>query len=71
MSVARQLSSGFELVCPDGLVRHFPYVNQLDAESDARFAQHRGCRFYDTPSRLEREAGPCPGGEHAVRPRAP
>lgn len=58
-----------DIVCPDGRVRHFPYFNAVDAASDARMASERGCQFYPEPSRLERDAGPCPGGEHSVRAR--
>lgn len=59
--------AAYELVCPDGAVRHFRYYSAVDAESDAALAEQQGCRFYAKPSRLERAFGPCPGGAHSVR----
>lgn len=53
------LCSGWQVVCPDGLKRHFPYHNLGDAESHARFASDpkwvakRGsCRLAPKPSKL-------------------
>lgn len=59
----------FELVCPDGYVRHFSYANRSDAESDAKVASEGSCQFYKRLSRLELAYGPCPGGAHWVRER--
>lgn len=60
----------FEIVCPDGLVRHFAYLHREDAEADAKLASERSCRFYPTRSSLEERHGDCPGGEHSVRDRS-
>lgn len=60
--------NGWEIVCPDGKARHYPYTNFDDAESDARLAERKWCQFYKYPGALEREHGPCPGGKHEVRP---
>ena len=65
--------AGWEVVCPDGRVRHLPYHNLGDARSHARFASRpdwfakRGCRLASRPGELERAQPPCPGGEHSVR----
>lgn len=59
----------FEIVCPDGFVRHFSYANEGDAGSDAKFASESSCQFHKQPSRLELAFGPCPGGTHLVRRR--
>lgn len=72
----RETSAGWEIVCPDGRVRHFPYHNLGDAKSHARFASDpvhfakRGCRLAPKPSRLELGQPPCCGGKHAVRAMA-
>jgi hypothetical protein len=61
----------FEVVCPDDLVRHYPYHNLGDAESHAEIASRpeakRGCRLALKTSRLEQSMPPCPGGHHTVR----
>lgn len=68
--------AGWEVVCPDGRVRHLPYHNLGDAQSHARFASRsdwfakRGCRLAPKPGQLERSQPPCSGGAHAVRPIA-
>lgn len=49
--------SGWEIICPDGVRRHYPYGNFGDAEFDASLYQ-------DKP---ERCVG-CPGGAHTVEP---
>jgi len=59
----------FEIVCPDGLVRHFPYQHEGDATSDAAVAETKRCQFYPKPNRLEEAFGACPGGRHLVRRR--
>lgn len=60
------LCSGYEVVCPDGRVRH--YHNLGDAEGDARIYSERKCQAWPKPSRLELSQPPCPEGEHTVRP---
>jgi hypothetical protein len=73
--------AGYEVVCPDGRVRHMPYHNLGDAESTARVASRyavgelahdvrAGCRCWPEPSRLELSHPPCDGGPHTVRPIA-
>jgi hypothetical protein len=60
----------FEIVCPDGVVRHLPYHQRSDAVFDARVCTTRsnhdanGCNLYpqDPP-----QDPPCPGGTHTVR----
>jgi hypothetical protein len=65
--------AGWEVVCPDGRVRHLPYHNLGDARSHARFASRpdwfakRGCRLAPKTGRLEQSQPPCLGGEHSVR----
>ena len=57
----------FVIVCPDGVSRHFAHAHREDAESDARLATERSCRFHEKPNRLEEAFGGCPGGVHVVR----
>ena len=52
-----KLAGGWEVVCPDGTVRHFPYHNYGDADCDADCFSNR----------LVVCVG-CPGGVHTVRP---
>lgn len=59
----------FEIVCPDGFVRHFSYSHRGDAESDAKVATASSCQFFKSPNRLELAFGTCPGGVHSVRER--
>lgn len=64
--------SGWEIVCPDGRVRHYPYHNREDAEdtaleAEARRASTARCSFWDQPSDLELSQPQCPGGSHVVR----
>lgn len=65
------LCHGYEIVCPDGVVRHFPYHNEGDADCDAKSYATRGCgvRDYDRLKPGD-PRGPCPQGGHTVRPRA-
>lgn len=69
-----KLCSGWEVVCPDGLVRHFPYHNLEDADahatkaSDPAWFAKRRCRLAPKPSDFEMRKPPCPGGAHHVRP---
>lgn len=66
--------SGWEIVCPDGRVRHYPYHNHGDAQSHAEFASDpkwfakRGCRLGPESDELELSQPPCPGGDHVARP---
>lgn len=68
------LCSGWEVVCPDGVKRHYPYHNLGDAKSHARLASdptrfaNRGCRLAPKPSKLELALPKCPGGRHEVKP---
>lgn len=64
------MRTGWEIVCPDGKVRHYPYINFEDAEFDAKTAASGKCQFYPTPGALEVQHGPCPGGPHGLRPTA-
>ena len=59
--------NGWEIVCPDGRVRHYPYINFGDAECDAEVCERR-CQMYPKRGSLERKHGACPGGKHEVRP---
>jgi hypothetical protein len=56
----------WEVVCPDGRVRHYAYGNQGDAEFDAGLCSKR-CRLYPKTSPLERSLPECSGGAHHVR----
>lgn len=66
--------AGYEVVCPDGRVRTYPYHNQGDAEShvkivnDPAWFAERACRLAPNPSKYELSKGPCPGGQHVARP---
>lgn len=65
---------GYEVVCPDGLVRSYPYHDKDGAESHVKHANdpawfaNRRCRLAPKPSELESSKPPCQGGEHHVRP---
>lgn len=65
------LCHGYEIVCPDDVVRHHPYHNKGDADCDAGVYTKRGCgvRGYDR-LRPEDPRGACPQGGHTVRPIA-
>ena len=41
-----KLCAGYEIVCPDGRVRHYPYHNEGDAKCDAGVCDERGCSPY-------------------------
>jgi hypothetical protein len=69
-SIARQagvLCAGWEIVCPDGRVRHYPFHNLDDAEDAAGHCAKR-CDPYKIPSDLMTSQPPCPHGTHTVRP---
>lgn len=65
---------GWEVVCPDGRVRTYPYHNREDAEdhaevvSDPEWFAERQCRLAPEPSPLELSQSACCGGPHRVRP---
>lgn len=59
--------AGWEVVCPDGIVRHYPYHNKDDAEAEARYFTDTKCQRFKKKSPLEKQHPPCPGGEHTVR----
>ncbi len=68
----RGICAGWEVICPDGLSRHYPYHNYGDAESHTRRASdpgwfaRRGCRLAPKASARELSMPPCPGGRHLV-----
>src|SRR6185436_8651288 len=39
------LHFGWEVVCPDDRVRHYPYFNRDDADSAAKLSTERQCRL--------------------------
>jgi hypothetical protein len=64
---AGALCTGWEIVCPDGRVRHYPFHNFDDAEDAAEHCAKR-CDPFRVPSELMASQPPCPHGPHAVRP---
>ena len=59
----KHICTGWSIVCPDGLVRSYPYYNKGDAEFDAVVISkglHRQWPDDVWPS-------PCPQGEHRVK----
>ena len=66
-TVPMSLAVGWEVVCPDGVVRHYPYHNEGDARCDAEVLTRRGC----SPDPLPGPGGiphpPCSGGAHTYR----
>jgi len=60
----------WEIVCPDGRIRHLPYSNQQDAEFDAAICDERDCRLYEAQGPLQKGVPACPGAPHRVRPAA-
>ena len=58
---------GWEIVCPDGKVRHYPFHDEDDAKAEAMLASSQRCRLWSAPSDLETSQPPCPEGEHTVR----
>lgn len=61
----------FEIRCPDGCVRHFPYHNGGDVTHDAHLVNTEGCWClagrYGAPNDLEKKLPRCEGGVHVVR----
>jgi hypothetical protein len=64
------LGSGWEVTCPDGRVRHWPYVSRSDAETACLAFSAGACRAHTRPSALETGQPRCPGGRHTVGPTA-
>ncbi len=62
-----QECAGWEVVCPDGRVRDYPYHNEGDAESMARAMTKRQCRIWKEADPIELSQPPCPEGKHTVR----
>lgn len=60
---------GYEVVCPDGHVRHYPYTNEGDADCDAEIFSKK-CQSYEEKNDLEKKFPPCQGGEHVVKIKA-
>lgn len=59
---------GWEVVCPDGRMRHYPFHNEGDAASEARRATAKSCHHPRLKqSTLELSQPPCPEGEHVAR----
>lgn len=58
---------GYEIICPDGKVRTYPYVNRDDAEGDADdCSRHHSMKaFRGRPAAWSKP--PCPQGKHTVR----
>lgn len=57
---------GYEVVCPDGCVRRYPYHNKGDAACDAEVMSGK---LECSPSeRWTTAYGKCPQGSHTVRP---
>lgn len=59
-------ATGWELVCPDGGVRHFPYAEKGDAEYDSTLCAEEGCQIFPESYSLEAARPPCVGGPHRV-----
>lgn len=59
---------GWEIVCPDGRVRSYPFHNEDDATGMALYKEQHRCRCWPEASRLELSLPPCPEGRHRVRP---
>lgn len=58
----------WEVVCPDGLVRHLLYINRGDALCDAEVYSEEGCRGRSTRRNfLQWQQAPFPEGKHRVR----
>lgn len=57
----------YQVICPDGHVRHYPYLNREDAAFDCKVFD-RCCQRFKEPNALERELPPCNGKPHSVVP---
>jgi hypothetical protein len=58
------MSTSWEIVCPDGHVRHLPYMERKEAEFEADLCDDRGCEWL-APFAAEAQ---CPGVPHRIRP---
>lgn len=58
--------SWWQIVCPDGNVRHYPYAYEAPARVDAK-ACSRSCRMEPKLNKLEAANPPCANGKHTVR----
>ena len=56
----------WEIVCPDGGVRHFPYADKNDAEYDATLCAEEGCHIFPESQWLEPRRPQCAGGQHRI-----
>ena len=63
---SRSTTTAWEVVCPDGGVRHFPYADKSDAEYDATLCAEEGCQIYPESQWLEPKRPPCSGGKHRI-----
>lgn len=56
----------WEIVCPDGGVRHFPYSSKDDAKYDATLCTAEGCQIFPESQWLQGAQPPCSGGPHRI-----
>ena len=63
-----RLATGWEVICPDGRVRHYPYLSREHAEAEAGRLDHACGNTRARPTALETSQPPCPGGRHVARP---
>lgn len=63
---SRRNASGWEIVCPDGGLRHFPYATRDDAEFDATLCAEEGCQIFPESTWLEPRRPTCMGGPHRI-----
>ncbi len=64
---------GWEVLCPDGRIRQYPFANEDDAEGEAELCSRplregERCDQWATPGELVTSQPPCPGGKHTIRP---
>ena len=57
----------WEIVCPDGRVRDYPYMNYGDARAMAAEMSRERCSLWEDPSLIQTSQPPCPEGRHIVR----
>ncbi len=58
--------SWWQIVCPDGNVRHYPYAYEASAKAGAKTCE-KMCRMEAKLNKLEAAHPPCPSGNHTVR----
>lgn len=63
---SRRTAVAWEIVCPDGGVRHFPYASKDDAEYDATLCSEEGCQIFPESYWLESARPACAGGVHRI-----